>query len=45
MVDITWGMRTLAMEVALWILAGVVVFYFVVRLGLAWMIPEHYRVD
>jgi hypothetical protein len=35
--------RSTAMDMALWIIAIVAILYLVVRLGLAWMVPDHYR--
>jgi hypothetical protein len=35
--------RSTAMDIALWIIAIVAILYLVVRLGLAWMVPDHYR--
>jgi hypothetical protein len=35
--------RSIAMDMALWIIAIVAILYLVVRLGLAWMVPDHYR--
>jgi hypothetical protein len=32
-----------AMDVVLWIVASVAILYVVVRLGLAWMVPDDYR--
>lgn len=31
------------MEMALWIIAGIVVLYLVVRFGMAWLIKYHQR--
>jgi hypothetical protein len=35
--------RSTAMDIALWIIAIVATLYLIVRLGLAWMVPDQYR--
>jgi hypothetical protein len=31
------------MDMALWIIAIVAILYLAVRIGLAWMVPDHYQ--
>jgi len=33
------------LDVALWIVVGIAILYLVVRLGLAWFVPDHHRKD
>jgi len=33
------------LDVAIWSVVGIVVLYFVARLGIAWLVPNHHRND